>query len=42
MRNKLEFWRLRITIDEIWIHRYSPETQSKQWTTKGDLMTIVF
>ena len=25
-RNKSEFWRLLITVDETWIHRYKPET----------------
>ncbi|KMQ83449.1 histone-lysine n-methyltransferase setmar [Lasius niger] len=31
-RNKSEFWRRLITVDETWIHHYTPETkaQSKQ------------
>src|SRR5436189_769022 len=35
-RNKSEFWRRLITVDETWIHYYTPETkiQSKQWTAK--------
>ena len=35
-RNKSEFWRRLITVDETWIH-YTPETkiQPKQWTAKG-------
>ena len=35
-RNKSEFWRRLITVDETWIHHYTPETkiQSKQWTAK--------
>ena len=37
-RNKLDFWRRLITVDETWIHHYTPETkiQSKQWTKKGE------
>lgn len=37
-RNKSEFWRRLITVDETWIHHYTPETkiQSKQWTAKGE------
>lgn len=37
-RNKSEFWRRLITVDETWIHHYTPETktQSKQWTLKGE------
>ena len=37
-RNPEEFLRRYITVDETWIHCYTPETkeQSKQWVTKGD------
>ena len=37
-RNPDEFLRRYITVDETWIHCYTPETkeQSKQWVTKGD------
>src|SRR5436190_11375660 len=37
-RNKSKFWRRLITVDETWIHQYTPETkiQSKQWTAKGE------
>ena len=37
-RNKFEFWRQLITVDETWIHHYTLETkiQSKQWTAKGE------
>ena len=37
-RNKSEFWRRLITVDETWIHHYAPETkiQSKQWIAKGE------
>ena len=37
-RNKSEFWRRLITVDETWIHHYTPETkiQSKQWNAKGE------
>src|SRR5436190_21585100 len=37
-RTKSEFWRRLITVDETWIHHYTPETkiQSKQWTAKGE------
>jgi len=36
--NKTEFWRRLITVDETWIHHYTPETkiQSKQWIEKGE------
>ncbi|GFV32160.1 histone-lysine N-methyltransferase SETMAR [Trichonephila clavipes] len=36
--NKSEFWYRLITIDDTWIHHYTPETkiQSKQWTAKGE------
>src|SRR5436189_5274355 len=35
-RKKSEFWRRLITVNETWIHHYTPETkiQSKQWTAK--------
>ncbi|GFW57747.1 histone-lysine N-methyltransferase SETMAR [Trichonephila clavipes] len=38
MRNKYEFWCRLITVDETWIHHYTPETkiQSKQWTAKWE------
>ena len=38
-RNKSEFWRRLIAVDETWIHHYMPETkiQSKQWTAKGGI-----
>lgn len=37
-RNKLNFWRRLITVDETWIHHATPESkiQSKQWTAKGE------
>ena len=37
-RNKSEFWRRLITVDETWIHHYTPETKIKfkQWTAKGE------
>ena len=37
-RSKSEFWRRLITVDETWIHHYTPETkiQSKEWTAKGE------
>ena len=36
--NKAEFLRRFITIDETWVHHFTPETkeQSKQWTEKGE------
>ncbi|KAL6260784.1 hypothetical protein P5V15_008310 [Pogonomyrmex californicus] len=36
-RNESDFLRQFITVDETWIHHYTPETkeQSKQWTAKG-------
>ncbi|EFA13432.2 Histone-lysine N-methyltransferase SETMAR-like Protein [Tribolium castaneum] len=36
--NPVDFLRRFITVDETWIHHYSPETkqQSKQWTAKGE------
>jgi [histone H3]-lysine36 N-dimethyltransferase SETMAR len=36
-RNRSEFFRRLITVDETWIHHYTPETaqQSKQWVSKG-------
>jgi len=37
-RNPKEFLRRFITVDETWIHYYTPETkeQSKQWTKSGE------
>lgn len=37
-RNPNEFLRRFITVDETWIHHYTPETkeQSKQWTKSGE------
>lgn len=37
-RNKNEFMRRFITVDETWIHHYTPETkeQSKQWIASGE------
>ena len=37
-RNSKEFLRRFVTVDETWIHRYTPETkeQSKQWTSPGE------
>ncbi|XP_030765734.1 protein GVQW3-like [Sitophilus oryzae] len=37
-RNKSEFWHRLITVDETWIHHYTPETkiQSKQWPAKEE------
>ncbi|GFU42012.1 histone-lysine N-methyltransferase SETMAR [Trichonephila clavipes] len=36
-RIKSELWHRLITVDETWIHRYTPETKilSKQWICKG-------
>ena len=36
--NPQDFWRQLITVDETWIHYYTPETkeQSKQWISKGE------
>jgi len=36
-RNPNEFLRQFITVDEIWIHYFTPETkeQSKQWISPG-------
>jgi histone-lysine N-methyltransferase SETMAR len=36
--NPTEFLRRFITVDETWVHHYTPETkqQSKQWTVKGE------
>jgi hypothetical protein len=36
-KNKTDFLRRFITMDEIWIHHYTPESkqQSKQWTEAG-------
>ncbi|XP_025269033.1 protein GVQW3-like [Camponotus floridanus] len=42
-RNPREFFRRYVTVDETWIHHYTPETkqQSKQWTLpeKGKTIT---
>ncbi|XP_076643528.1 histone-lysine N-methyltransferase SETMAR-like [Halictus rubicundus] len=37
-RNKSEFWHRLITVDETWIHHYTPESkmQSKRWTAYGE------
>jgi len=37
-RNSKEFLRRFVTVDETWIHWYTPETkeQSKQWTSPGE------
>ena len=37
-RNPKEFLRRYVTVDETWIHWYTPETkeQSKQWTAPGE------
>ena len=37
-RNSQEFWRRVVTVDETWIHYYTPETkqQSKQWVYPGE------
>src|ERR1700755_1274779 len=37
-RNPKEFLRRFVTVDETWIHWYTPETkeQSKQWTSRGE------
>ena len=36
-KNKTDFMRQFITMDETWIHLYTPESkqQSKQWTEAG-------
>ena len=36
--DKAEFLRRFVTMDESWVHRFTPETkeQSKQWTQKGE------
>lgn len=36
-RNRLEFMRHFVTVDDTWIHHYTPETsqQSKQWLEAG-------
>jgi hypothetical protein len=36
--NQDEFFHRFVTVDETWIHHYSPETkeQSKQWIEKGE------
>ena len=37
-RNKKDFFMRYVTMDETWIHRYTPESyrQSAEWTTKGE------
>ena len=37
-RNSKEFLRFYVTVDETWIHYYTPETknQSKMWTEPGE------
>uniref|UniRef100_T1H985 Diacylglycerol lipase-alpha n=1 Tax=Rhodnius prolixus TaxID=13249 RepID=T1H985_RHOPR len=37
-KNPQDFKRRFVTVDETWIHHYTPETkeQSKQWVTKGE------
>jgi len=37
-RNPKEFLQRFVTVDETWIHHYTPETkeQSKQWTKSGE------
>ncbi|KMQ87583.1 mariner transposase [Lasius niger] len=37
-RNAKDFWRRFVTVDETWIHHYTPESkqQSKQWTVSGE------
>lgn len=37
-RNKSEFLRRYITVDETWVHHYTPETQeqAKQWVSPGE------
>jgi len=37
-RNPQDFWRRFVTVDETWIHYYTPETkqQSKQWIIFGE------
>ena len=37
-RNKTEFLRRFITMDETWVHHFTPETkeQSKEWTERGE------
>lgn len=52
-RNKSDFWRRLVTVDEIWVHHYIPESkeQSKQWKDEhapktvslaGKIMATVF
>lgn len=38
LRNPSEFLRRFVTVDETWVHYYTPETkeQSKQWTFRGE------
>ncbi|WP_291969528.1 hypothetical protein, partial [Candidatus Symbiopectobacterium sp.] len=37
-KNLQDFKLCFVTVDETWIHHYTPETkeQSKQWVTKGE------
>jgi len=37
-RNPQNFWRQFVTVDETWVHHYTPETkqQSKQWIAPGE------
>jgi [histone H3]-lysine36 N-dimethyltransferase SETMAR len=37
-KNRKDFWRRLVTVDETWIHYYTPETKqdSKQWTKKSE------
>ena len=37
-RNVQDFWHRFVTVDEPWIHHYTPETkqQSKQWVAPGE------
>ncbi|KAG5312854.1 SETMR methyltransferase, partial [Acromyrmex insinuator] len=34
MRNRADFWRRLVTVDETWIHYYTPENRmsARQWT----------
>lgn len=36
-KNPQDFWRRFVTVDETWIHHYTPEVkeQSKRWTSPG-------
>ncbi|KAG5316025.1 SETMR methyltransferase, partial [Acromyrmex insinuator] len=37
MRNRADFWRRLVTVDETWIHYYTPENRmsARQWTEAG-------